>query len=270
MIERDDTRQPEGWGTDSLTEVLKIAHENAYRTVNTLRVDVKQLRDAYDTYLLGLQALNRYHEDQIYFERGGHSYDLVVAFLHSSIVSIASTFILVASQQLVEANKTLRGCLETALYGYYLTAHPEKWEIWKSRPALLPSTSDIDAINEIRRKRKAVGAEFSASRILKELQSVDARLHRYAQSLYEQCIDWGAHYNISAMRTVASKSYAGDAAIIELAILGADREHVKVTLAKATEVALCSLRIFDVALRPIWNPAGISDRIASLSARRRK
>jgi hypothetical protein len=38
------------------------------------------------------------------------------------------------SQQLIDSFKSMRGCIETAFYSWYVNQHPGKWELWCGRP----------------------------------------------------------------------------------------------------------------------------------------
>src|SRR5205823_11419881 len=79
----------------------------------------------------------------------------------------------------------MRGCVENALYGFYLFHHPELKPVWMAR-------HDSDAA------KKKVRAAFPIAGMKKFLAEKDAAVGAQFDLVYETTIDFGAHPNTMA------------------------------------------------------------------------
>jgi hypothetical protein len=82
--------------------------------------------------------------------------------------------------------------------------------------------------------------------------------------LYDETIDFGAHYNLSALQVVGSYTIEPTHTTVKLTVIGATQDEVRTCLKQLADVGVCALRIFDLAFKPILEPAGVSARITQL------
>jgi hypothetical protein len=81
---------------------------------------------------------------------------------------------------------TMRGCIESSLYGFYFDRNPNTFEMWTRR-------RDDDAA------RQAVRVEFTIRRLKDYLAAVDPATANSISALYDKTIDFGAHPNVAAL-----------------------------------------------------------------------
>ena len=79
----------------------------------------------------------------------------------------------------------LRGCIENAIYGFYVWKKPELKTIWLKR-------------NDSAANKEAVKDKFTVSKIMKTLGTADSGLRDEIAQMYDETIDQGAHPNVKA------------------------------------------------------------------------
>lgn len=119
-----------------------------------------------------LQALGNGSEGSAIFAAMSHA-----AFLSS--VQLAS------SGQLPPAFMVARGCVENAIYGFFLFQNPELKEVWMAR-------------EDSGEAKKRVRTEFTIGRMKRCLTAHDLRLGEQFDLIYDATIDHGAHPNALA------------------------------------------------------------------------
>jgi len=92
---------------------------------------------------------------------------------------------LVTSGQIPSSCMVFRGCLENALYGFYLFHHPELKQVWMGR-------------HDSAGAKKRVREEFPVGRMEKFLLEESEAIGTQFELVYDTTIDFGAHPNMLA------------------------------------------------------------------------
>ena len=108
-----------------------------------------------------------------------------VAFAAMSHAAFLAAVKLAASGELLPSYFVFRGCLEDALYGFYLLNHPELKPIWTAR-------QDSDDA------KKQVRTAFTIGGMRKLLEEKSLSIGKQFGIVYETLIDFGAHPNTLA------------------------------------------------------------------------
>jgi hypothetical protein len=90
-----------------------------------------------------------------------------------------------------------RGCLENALYGFWVHSHPEKLNVWTKR-------------HESAEAKKQVREQFQIGPMVRELALVEQSLANQFQIAYDTTIDFGAHPNYRAIITNLENDARGE------------------------------------------------------------
>lgn len=167
---------PNDWGEDSLSEFIEQAWRNTIASFANHRKEYERLRDIHILYTDLIRHLD-------------NSPDWFVGFFlmraHSAYLASVR---LVLSTQVADVYIVLRGCLETSLYGLYLSGHPKSAETWIRR-------GDNEA------SKRLVKNEFTIKNVLSYLKTVDPPEASVASLLYERTIDYGGHPNANNTNT---------------------------------------------------------------------
>ena len=167
---------PPGWGDDPLTKFFEAARNNKFATFANLKSEYGRLRD-----------IDKFYRDLVDVLDNSHDWFAGFFLLRAHSAFLAACR-LATSGQVAECYMMLRGCLEAALYGLYLSRNPESQSIWLER--------HVDG-----GKRRRCRNTFAAARMLACLESESARVRETAGVLYERTIDYGAHPNERAILT---------------------------------------------------------------------
>jgi hypothetical protein len=155
------------------------------------------------------------------------------------------------SGQVAEAYMVLRGCLESALYGLYVTDDTDRQEIWLRR-------------HEDEASRRRVQNEFTIRNVLNRLQAVDAKTHEIARQLYDRTIDYGGHPNERAINAqIKTESSDSRADFTAEYFLCGDLPH-KASLISAAQIGICCLDLFNNIFKDRYRILGIDDRLDEL------
>jgi hypothetical protein len=145
----------------------------------------------------------------------------------------------------------LRGCLENALYGLYVTRNSSSQETWLRR-------------HDDEESKKKVRKEFKISNLLDLLEKNDKNLHGIADELYERTIDYGGHPNERAFFSVAKKSGDEHKPTIQSAYLIGNEPALQLCLKSCAQIGLCSLSIFQLIYRERFDILGLSDEMKAV------
>lgn len=162
---------PQGWSTDQLSEFIQLATENSYGFYQAHRDIFDQLVEIDECFATVL--------DTKYSEKTVQAF--LTARCHSSYRAAVR---LTISGQAAESFAVLRLALENALYALHMDGDGEREEIWAKRH------DDEQSLAKCRK-------EFTFKKLNKSLQN--SRISRTrataVSTLYERCIDFGAHPN---------------------------------------------------------------------------
>ena len=231
---------PLKWGEDSLSEFIKVAYENTFATYVNLRAEYKLLEDIDKIFRILIENLINTPEWFAGF---------FLLRTHSSFLGGAR---LTLSGQIPEAFMVLRGCLENAIYGLYLSRHPESRKTWLRR-------------HHNKEAYEKVKNEFRMGRLLDDfLSKVDKNLYQMANTLYKRTIDYGAHPNEAALTSNLKLSKGQDYVKFNLNYLTGDSLLLRLCLKTNAQIGVCSLYIFRHVYRERYDIVGISDMLETL------
>ncbi len=223
-------------GSDRLSRFIEDAYHNIFATS-------QNCRPQYNT----LAAIDQVFCDIIY--NLSQSPEFVSGFFlfrtHSSFRGAARMSL---SGQVAETYMVLRSCLESALYGLYVAGDVNRQLIWLRR-------HDDDA------RRRHFRNEFTIRKVMDHLQSIDAKTHHIAQSLYDRTIDYGGHPNVRAVNTqIKNESDGSRAEFTAEYFLCGDLPH-QVSLKSSAQIGICSLDVFYNVFRDRYQILGIDTRL---------
>lgn len=230
---------PPNWGSDDLSDFIKTAYENSFATFVNLKPQYKQLEEIDKTYRLIIDNLNNTKDWFAgFFLLRAHS-----SFLGGVRLSISS--------QAPEAFMVLRGCLENALYGLYLSRHKESQEIWLRR-------------HDDEKSLKKVKNEFRIRALLDFLKEEDISTYQVANMLYERTIDFGAHPNEKALSS--GLKVTGDQAYVQFEInyLIGNSPVMHHCIKTNALIGVCTLDIFRNVYQERYDILGITDKLKKL------
>ena len=232
---------PPDWGKDSLSEFIEKAHHNTIATFVNLPNQYKILENIHDVYKYITDNLINTPEWFASF------------FLLRSDSSYLGGVRLAISGQCAETYMVLRGCIEAAVYGLYLSRNEGSRETWLNRH------NDEESL-------KRVKNEFQIGKLFSFLKSVDPLIHQTAVRLYDLTIDYGAHPNELALTTLLRKTEEKNFVKFDLNYLSGDCPPFQLAMKIAAEVGLCSLYIFRNVYKERFSILGIDEKLDILKA----
>lgn len=232
-------KTPPDWGQDDLAKFLDNSRHNVFASYVQLHGPYRRLRDIDATYRT--MAANLLNARPVLS---------ALLFLKTHASFLASAHLALAGQR-AEAHMTMRGCLESALYGLFVAKRPDVQEIWLRRS----ETNDTKA-----KAREA----FKIGPVFKSLQKADVKTHHMAKSLYDITIDYGAHPNEGSLSTALDVQRKPGRTEFQLAYLSADRPVMLATLRVTSQVGLCALKVMGNVFPERYKLLGLDDRINKL------
>ena len=236
-----------------LDDYIAKAHGNATKVLNAGGVWMRMLRD--------LDAAFDFAGESI-VPKAGTIVGAFVAASHSSWLAAAN---LALSAHLAESFQPLRGCLESAFYGYHIQTDGDAWTRWSRRPTAArlrrPGVDQKALVQE----RKAVGREFSVSTIARTLPASQSALRDRALDLHEELIDYGAHFNFGVLdRAFRATGIGADFYSAEIKILISGEKERAFCFTKLIQVGMCALQVLDLGIGPEWDGDKLKNTLASL------
>ncbi len=229
---------PPNWGADSLSEFIDTARHNTFATFVNLPDQYNILKNIHDIYKLSIDNL---HNSREWF---------AIFFFLKSHSSYLGGVRLAISGQCAEAYMVLRGCIESAIYGLYLSRHKESHEVWLNR-------------HEDEESLRRVKNEFKIFKLFEELESVDPKIHSTAKLLYERTIDFGAHPNELALTSLLKRTDKEDNVRFDLQYLTGNTPAFQLVMKTTAQVGLCALYIYKNIFRERFDILGISTKLDS-------
>lgn len=236
---KTEKKIPPGWGQDSLSEFIENAWHNTFASFHNLKTWYVLLRD---THLV--------------FDNIAHNLDrtpdwFASFFLFRSHSAFLGGVRLGLSGQIPEAYMVLRGCLENALYGLYVSRTPSSQETWLRR-------HDDDA------SKRAVRNEFRLQNLLNLLKSEDVKLYHVASELYDRTIDLGGHPNEKAFFSVMKQTEDAAKLTFNSGYLIGNEPALQLALKSSAQIGTCALSIFQRIYPERFAILGLSDQLNSL------
>lgn len=233
-----DKNIPPNWGEDSLSEFIDTARHNTFATFENLPDQYQILNNIHDIYKLVIDNLHRTHDWFVNF---------FVLKAHSAYLGGVR---LAVSGQCAEAYMVLRGCLESAIYGLYLSRNKDSQEVWLNR-------------HEDKESLELVKREFKMINLFNELESVDPKIYKTTRLLYDRTIDYGAHPNEAALTSLLKKTEEEDNIKFDLNYLTGNTLAFQLAMKTTAQVGLCSLYIFKNIYGERFDILGISTKLDS-------
>lgn len=233
------TNPPSGWGEDSLSDFVTRALNNIFATHDQRPADYGRLVEIDRVFRTLLENLN--HTDEWFagfFVLQSHS-----AYLGAARLSM--------SGQLSETYVVLRSCLEHALYGLYLSAHPEHVSTWLDR-------------HKDEASRKKARRHFEMRILFEHLLATDPSRHEPIKLLYERTIDYGAHPNPRALVSALEQEESEGSIHFQRLYLVGDDEPLHLCLRSTAQVGVGSLEVFRNIYRTRYELLGIEERLRKL------
>jgi hypothetical protein len=233
---------PADWAADSLGRFIEDARRNTIATFTNLRPQYDALTEIDQLYVEMIDNLNQSPE----FVAG--------LFLFRTHSSFRGAVRLSLGGQVAEAYMVLRGCLESALYGLYVSGDTSRQEIWLRR-------HEDDA------SEQRVRTEFKIRNVLDHLNTIDSKTHDIAKRLYDRTIDYGGHPNERAVSTqIKTESDASRAHFTADYFLCGGLAH-QLSLKSSVQIGICCLDMFYEVFRDRYRILGIDDRLDRIRAR---
>jgi hypothetical protein len=236
---QNSQRVPPSWADDSLSRFIKDTLFNTYATFHNLKTPYNRLKG---THILFAKIVDNIEGTPDWF---------AAFFLVRSHSAFLGAVRLALSGQIPEAYMVLRGCLENALYGLYVTRNPSSQETWLRR-------------HDDEESKKKVKKEFKISNLLDLLEKNDKKLRSIAGDLYERTVDYGGHPNERAFFSVAKKSVDEHKTTIQSGYLIGNEPALQLCLKSCAQIGLCSLSIFQLIYRERFGILGLSDEMNAL------
>ncbi len=233
------TNPPPGWNDDPLAEFLELARHNIFSSFTLNKSWYDKLLEIHELY-----------EDLK--ENLDSTQDLFAAFFlfraHSAYLGSAR---MILSGQVPETHVMLRSCLEYAMYGLYVSKHPESQKIWLRR-------SDDD---ETRNRMRNL---FTIRNMKECLQSEDIETYDVATQLYERTIDYGGHPNPDGVLGFATMTENPNERIIDSGYLTPLTPAYDLAIKSTAQIGVCSLSIFENVYETRFDLLLLSDRLEKL------
>ncbi len=230
---------PPGWGGDSLSRFVSDAHQNSKHTFVHNSKPYGVLRKISDLYVTLGENLN---QPKPWFP---------IFFFHGTYTAYMAAARLVISGQLAPAQMVMRGCLENALYAFYLSKKPDKVELFLRR-------QDSDEW------RKRMKKEFQPSAMFQLLSGEAPATGKVAQRLYDRTIDNGAHPNVNGLLAPTTLQEAGTRVEVSQEHFVREAIWLGACFKCLTEVGICSLEIFRVILPERFAILGLTEQMEAI------
>lgn len=227
---------PPSWGKDSLSEFIDTARNNSFATFVNCSAEYDILKSIDDIYRYAIDSLaNSPDWFAVFFLLKSHS-----SYLGSAMLSV--------SGQCAECYMTLRGCIEAALYGLYLSRHRASCKTWLQRH------NDENSL-------KLVKNEFKIRNLFNDLKIVDSVTHKAVKTLYDRTINYGAHPNEAALTSLLNKTQENNIIQFNLSYLSGNTPAFYLALKTTAQVGVCSLLIFKNVFSERFAILGIDKKI---------
>ncbi|WP_133647956.1 hypothetical protein [Paraburkholderia flava] len=215
---------PDGWGKDELTTFLDLVRKNHF--------SFAERKDGFARFQDIDVCFRKVINDALH-----HSTEWFAGFFilraHSAFLAACSC---ASSGQVVEAYALDRVVLEQALYGVFLSRHPDYRVTWLNR-------------HEDEASMKEVKKVFKISDMVEELRALEAKDAEAAEMLYQRTIDFGAHPNERALMQGLKEEDVGKGIRFEVSYLFPDGDALEACRKTTVQAGVCALSMYRPLLR---------------------
>ena len=230
---------PPKWGTDEVTQYLDTARTNAFATFANLSAEYAKLSKIDSALRILCTNLDR---SENWFA------GFFALRAHSSWLAAVS---LAMSAQVLETFVVLRTCLESALYGLHIARNPSLREVWLRR-------------SDSSQHKAQVLKEFQIRVLIDTLSKEDAHEAQVAKTLYDQCIDDGAHPNERGFMGNLKMEKGSDQIRFKVKYMNPEPLALALALKTTARVGVCALGIFRCVYKERFDILGISVQLPTL------
>jgi hypothetical protein len=230
---------PPDWGQDPITDFIEKAHHNTLASYANLKTEYNLLVKIDKLFRDIVNNLTNTREFVPSF------------FLLRSHSSFLGAVRLGLSGQIPETYMVLRGTLENALYGLYISQNPANADTWLSR-------------HDDKKSKQKTRDIFSYGKVIGLLKSIDVKSYTVTSLLYDRCIDYGAHPNERSVTSVMNLLKNDEVLHYEVAYLGENTPAFLLALKTSAQVGVCALNIFQNVFKERFDNLGISAEIDKL------
>lgn len=237
----DQISVPTDWGTDSVSRFIIDTYHNSIYTFLNLKAweIIVEVDECFRKVCTRLENPSDF---------------LASFFLPRSHSSYLAAVRLAVSGQLPEAYMCLRGCLESALYGFYVSGD---FELAKS---FLCRNDDEEC-------RKRARTLFRPSIIIKRLAARQAKTADVARRLYEWTIEDGAHPNPRGLLSNITMQETDKAVHVTTNYLNNEPLVMGACMKCIATVGVCSLSIFELIMPEPFSACGASSTLGVLRSK---
>ncbi len=215
---------PKGWGNDLLSEFQTRAFKNELATY----VQAPQWRQALLDVETVLHKCASHSIKQVLRTDEPSAILLFLTAHNQYLASVRS----VSAGHCLATYPTGRAAVESALYSWYLSTHPEAAHRWNNKP------TDKDEL-------KRWGNEFKFSSLTKNLHAINKGAADWAKYLHQVAIDFGAHPNRDALYSnMGIENREGGALSIKMMYLHQWDTFFISTAKFAVETGMIVIRLF--------------------------
>lgn len=154
-----------------------------------------------------------------------------------------------SSGQFAEAFVMFRACIENALYGYYISEHPELGKIWAER-------------HQSKEAEKLVRNKFRVGDIFSFLTTREPKVGPFIKDMYDKSIDFGAHPNVHSIG--CNLQYIEDERKTVMDIFNTDPYFLKCCLLANARFGLGCLSVFRLIYPEQLRNRGVPEELGVL------
>ncbi len=233
-------KDPPNWGNDPVSDFIKGAYENTFATFVNMKSDYERIRRIDAKFRKALDYLH-------------NTPDWFIAFFllrsHSSYLGAAR---LSMSAQVYETYMILRGCLESALYGFFIAKDPTAKKAWVDR-------------HETEQTLRLMKNTFKIGSIFSLLKKTDDKVYEAIQELYDRTIDYGAHPNPNGVLSTLQVQENDEDVHFQLKYLTNDPVQLQLALKTTAQVGVGALMLFRYVYPERFAITGLYDELKQIA-----
>ena len=214
---------PPGWGKDELTKHFDQVLNNTYVTFQKMPTEMALATKLEELF----REVSKVPNEPKFF--------LQYLFLNRTYSAFLASARLAIGTQIPESYMVSRGCLENALYGFFIFKNHNLIETYLKRDASITN-------------RKKFRQEFVLSKMIKVLTENNPQVGAVVHSLYEKTIDLGAHPNEKALTSSTRIQKRDEGVLLLNYYLTNDELHIKSCFKVVLQVGIAALKIVECVL----------------------
>lgn len=209
------------WGSDGLSEFLKLSEQNTFASSVHLGPEYARLVAIHHFWIEVAEA----------FHVAADSDLLGIWFLHQANSAWLAAIRVGLGGQTIDAQPLLRSCLEYAAYALHFTRHPSLKETWIRRHDDGPS-------------KEMARASFSARKVAATVRQENQRMADRYERLYDAAIDFGGHPNERALSARLNLKHEDGASVSSVTRLTDDPKQYLFLARSAARTGVLALELF--------------------------